>query len=432
MFRTPRARGICACGECDSGGSQPLFWAPWCCASRCPPARAPRRCPRCRPPKARRRGRGPPILYAPPAKAPQLENVEGLALEGRADPGLGRQRLPQGRVPLPGLPLRRPRGQGGHRPGEPDARARRRHERRRPVLGADGHLRLPDAARAMTKTPPTSSSCGSSRTRRRRPSGSRSTRSKIRAGRDGDRDRRHRRRIAPVPVRRQRQRAGPVLPDRPRRNRRADRRAATGEPVAGPGAERLGRPRPPPDHRRGPAQRVGTRHRHRAARRGRRPVERSERQLPAAGGDAQRDPARAAPGRPPTRPRSSTSRFRFNSQEPLPGKPGAETDREPRLVARIGPGAGARRRGHQRLPRRRRLRQAEGEDQRRHAASRRCPAERRLRPDPRVALRRRAGRRLRDRRLRLLGRLHRRAARPAAAVRDLRARRTRPRRPAGG
>ena len=59
------------------------------------------------------------------------------------------------------------------------------------------------------------------------------------------------------------------------------------------------------------------------------------------------------------------------------------------------------------------------------------PQTRRLRPHPRLALLRRPGRRLRDRRLRQLERMHRRDARPAAAVRDLRAQRRRSRAAAG-
>ena len=110
---------------------------------------------------------GPDILYAPPATAPQLENAGDLARE--ADPGLRRERLPPRRVPLPGLPLRRPRGarvesrdpgDPAHVAGDSFSRAERhlhlsdepglRQQRRRPrraagQAAAERH-RLPDHA----------------------------------------------------------------------------------------------------------------------------------------------------------------------------------------------------------------------------------------------------------------------------------------------
>ena len=60
-----------------------------------------------------------------------------------ADPRLGRERLPQRRVPLPGLPLRRPRRQGGHRPDQPDALARRRPLGGDPFSEPDGTYAYP-------------------------------------------------------------------------------------------------------------------------------------------------------------------------------------------------------------------------------------------------------------------------------------------------
>ena len=138
-------------------------------------------------------------------------------LEGAADPGLGRQRVPGRRVPLPGLPLRRPRrARQRPRPGRPP-------RRQRPCLAALGHVHLSDGCRL--------------RGQRRRP-----RRAAREAAGFGDRvshhaqhaqgphaDRRHDRDrrltvATPVSARRQRFRSGAILPDRPRRHGRADRR----------------------------------------------------------------------------------------------------------------------------------------------------------------------------------------------------------------
>ena len=145
-------------------------------------------------------------------------------------------------------------------------------------------------------------------------------------------------------------------------------------------------------------------------------------QLPAAGRGRQRDAARRR-GADTTPPAFFDVAFRFNAQEPVPGTPGAAT------TTAIPPGGGSPRR-----PRRSRAATSAPSTPKSTSPSwRRRPtttcrpadrraAERRLRPHPRLALLRRAGRRLRDRRLRQLGGVHRRDARPAAAVRDLRAR----------
>ncbi len=216
------------------------------------------------------------------------------------------------------------------------------------------------------------------------------------------------------------ERAGAVLPHGARRNgdahRRGERRRS-----ARPAAERERRPRAPPDHGRSAAQRVEPGH---ARRFGSRPASACGTRatasylLPGAVASATQ-PGGAGPNPAPP--------AFFDVGLPLQ-RAGADAgdawtaDRdEPGLLARVGAGAGARKRRHQRIPRRRRLRQAAGQKRRRHAgaADRRAP-ERRVRPHPRLALLRRPGRRLRDRRLRQLERLHRRDARAAAAVRDLR------------
>ena len=63
---------------------------------------------------------GPDLLYAKPAVAPQLTNTRHLARP--ADPVSGATRLPPGRVPLPGLPVRRPRrARGAPTPTDPRA-----------------------------------------------------------------------------------------------------------------------------------------------------------------------------------------------------------------------------------------------------------------------------------------------------------------------
>ncbi len=184
-----------------------------------------------------------------------------------------------------------------------------------------------------------------------------------------------RRRNASVPVRRQRARAGAVLPDRSRRNRRPDRcgHRRTG---SGPRAVGRGGPRAQADRSPGPACRLGTRGGHGAARGGRRALERNERVLPAAGGRRLRDAARR--GRRRHRA-AGVLRRRLPLQPPgaAARHAGADDRDEPRVVARIGAGAGAGERRHQRVPRRGRLRQAEGEGRRRNAGpARRRAAER--------------------------------------------------------
>ena len=165
---------------------------------------------------------------------------------------------------------------------------------------------------------------------------------------------------------------------------------------------------------------------HRQARGRRRAVERSGGQLPAAGRGRERNATgRRRRGRQPAR----LLRCRIPLQ-----RPGADADHaepgqrgQPGLLARVSAGAGARLRGHQRVPFGGRFRQARSEDERRHGRPAHGRAGlRRLRPDPRLPLLRRAGRRLRHRRLRLFQRMCRRDARPAAAVRDLRSQRPGP------
>ena len=99
---------------------------------------------------------GPRHPLREPARAPQLRNPGCLARQ--ADPRLGRQRLPRGRVPLPGLPLRRPRRQGSARdPGDPRAAGDTFSRRTAPTPTRP--------IRPTRATPPTSSSCASSRWR---------------------------------------------------------------------------------------------------------------------------------------------------------------------------------------------------------------------------------------------------------------------------
>ena len=145
-----------------------------------------------------------------------------------------------------------------------------------------------------------------------------------------------------VPVRRQRERAGAVLPDRPRRNGGAHRRRHRRTEVAGPGAERERRPRAPPDHRRWCPTATGTR----AARPCASPPASGSGTnatdsylLP--GAPARAPPSPAAPARTPPRPPSSTSPSASTPRSPCPGRPDPRNRGQPGLVARIGAGAGA-------------------------------------------------------------------------------------------
>ena len=166
---------------------------------------------------ARAPARAPDILYAPPAQAPQLENTG--VWKAAADPGLRRQRLPRRRVPLPGLPLRRPR------------RARRRRDPADPRTGATpsrcptGTYTYPtDAAYAEQRRRPRRAARQAAGRRDRLPHHAQHAQGPV-AGRVHDRDRR-------LAVAARRSRTAPTssapaaaLPDRARRLRRAGRRS---------------------------------------------------------------------------------------------------------------------------------------------------------------------------------------------------------------
>ena len=76
MFRTPRARGISACGEMPVRGISAAVVAV-ALAFGAVPAGAKKPSPSLPPAEGNGPRPGPPILYAPPAPAPQLENAKG-------------------------------------------------------------------------------------------------------------------------------------------------------------------------------------------------------------------------------------------------------------------------------------------------------------------------------------------------------------------
>ena len=135
------------------------------------------RCCSCRPPRALTRT--PSIRARPAARAGhplragrrRAAAPERRQLGRAADPRLRRQRLPRRRVPLPGLPLRRQRRDRQPGPERPALlRATRSRARPGPTPTRP--------TRCTRTTPPTSSSCASSRSPTRPRSGSRSTRSR--------------------------------------------------------------------------------------------------------------------------------------------------------------------------------------------------------------------------------------------------------------
>ena len=265
-------------------------------------------------------------------------------MEGEADPGLGGERLPQGRVPLPGLHLRRPRRQRGARPEQPDDLAGWRRLGRRRLLRTGRHLHLPDrAGLRRERREPRRTSRQATPEVDRVPDHAEHARRPV-AGGDRDRDRRRRRRHPPVPVRGERERARRLLPHGPRRNRRADERghgrSCRGSRPLAP--ERLDRHGPPADHRRSAAQRLGTRHLDGPASRRGRAVERSVRHLPAPRRRGERHAARRRGRRPQS---AGLLRRRLPLQRPGAGADDAEPGQrgQPRLLARVRAGAGARR-----------------------------------------------------------------------------------------
>ena len=91
----------------------------------------------------------------PAARArPAARKRAAQRLARQADPRLRRQRLPPGRVRLPGLRVRRPRRQRGDRPDQPDDLAGRQLLGRGHVLRTRRHL-LPTRPPATTRTRPT-------------------------------------------------------------------------------------------------------------------------------------------------------------------------------------------------------------------------------------------------------------------------------------
>ena len=267
---------------------------------------------------------GPDILYADPPRAPQLENTGDW--KRRADPRLRRDRLPRRRVPLPGLPLRRPRrAASAARPGRPA-------HRRRHVLGsrtAPTRTR-PNAGVRAERGRPRRAAGQAARRRHRVPADAQHD-ARPRAGRRDDRDRRLAR-AAAVAARRQRDRAGAALPDLARRHaptcstRPPARRSARRRTV-----DR--RQRAPPDRAARPARGVEPGHGDGQARRRRRPLGPGERPLPDARRRRDRDAPRRRRRAPRAAPRSSTSPSA--PTEPLPDVSNpAELARRPGLVAR--------------------------------------------------------------------------------------------------
>ena len=120
----------------------------------CPPAR--RRCPTVE----LRRAPGPPLLYDDAARRPP--SSRSTPLPRRAAARLGHRRLPRRRVPLPGLPLRRPRGRHRRRARQPRRRPDPATSRRPPATSPTR------PTRASPATPPTSSSSGQADRRRAR------------------------------------------------------------------------------------------------------------------------------------------------------------------------------------------------------------------------------------------------------------------------
>ena len=174
----------------------------------------------------RRRAPSTPLVLGPAAAARARRPLRGAEdraaaaqrrhLGGEADARLGRQRVPQGRVPLPGLPLRRHRrARPAPTPNDPKG------ERDLRPLGR--HLRLPDRRRATSRT-----SADLVELRVKALDDATAFRLTFNSMTDpklvGDDDRA--RRLSPaagVPARRQRHRPGPVLPHRPRQQGRPAR-----------------------------------------------------------------------------------------------------------------------------------------------------------------------------------------------------------------
>ena len=304
---------------------------------------------------------GPDILYA--AARHGAAAHQHRLLEGAADPRLRRQRLPQGRVPLPGLPLRRPRRARSRDPNDPRTTATRSPSR-------TGPIRIRPTPPTRT-TRPTWSSCASGRCRP-----STAFRITLNTMNDPsrsafyDRARRHARQPRTVPAWRQR-RAPPRTSSS--RSTAADgrcyMRAAAPAPARALAAvsldsaraarSRCGAARPSWDPGR-PGGADGGR---------RRPLGRRHQPLPAPAADA---PTRhpGGGGERSTPPAFFNVAFRFD--EPMPDRsaiPPAPRQ-NPRLVARPGPGRGARRRRHQPLLRRSRLQQARRERDRRERRAR--------------------------------------------------------------
>ena len=265
--------------------------------------------------RARDTGGGRGSLYSGPGPKPgptpstrsrrrAAARERGAVQGGQADPRLRRQRLPQGRVPLPGLPLRRPRRAGhGPRPQRPAA-----GRSAAPFSRSERHLhaiRTTTGVRATT--PPTWSSCGSSRC-------ADATAFRITLNSLTDPDL-----VAttiaigdsaaprPFPHGANVERAGRAVPDRAR-----DR----GRPASTRRPARRSTPAPTVEGRRRSGTRSTVRVPHAAwdpgteqgpPRRRRRALGRGRRPLPDSRADADRDDTRAAPAGSPPRPRSSTS-----------------------------------------------------------------------------------------------------------------------------
>ena len=283
-------------------------------------------------------GAGHPVRAAR-RRAPAAEHRD---LEGPADPDLGRERLPRRRVPLPGLPLRRPRRE--LRRARPERPALERRHLERHVLGSERQVHLPDEPRLRHERGRPRRAAGQAAVRLDRlPAHAQHAQGPVAHGRD-DRDRRHPRRQRGVPVRRQRRAArrsssspGTATPPRSLDARdkaplpaAADGHRGHGAPPgrAARAARRLEPDRDPADLRRGG------------------PVGQRRRQVPDPAGSRPTPRIPAAPGALPTPPAFFNVAFRWQlgntatdpAVEPMP-KP---NDRTTARASRRG-GATARR-----------------------------------------------------------------------------------------
>ena len=321
---------------------------------------------------------GPDILYAGARRRAPADQRGRLAR--RPDPRLRRVRLPRRRVPLPGLPLRRPRRAGGARP--------RRHRAGDDTFsGANGTYTYPsDPVYAGNAADLVELRVKPLAGRDRLPADAELD-ERRREGRRDDRDRQLGG-AAAVPARRERDRAGRDVPHRPRRERRPARRRHRSSPW--PAARR----------RRAwtaSAARSRSASRTRPGTRGAAPCawpRASGSGTPAAGAylapQARRATATQPGGGRPGATAFFNAAFRFDEPLPKVGDP-AGTAANPAWWRDQRQGGALQSGDLSAVPRRRGLRQARRRDRRRG----RRAAHRRAQPDPRQPLRAQAGRRLR-------------------------------------